>query len=117
VTPLRARIIAVALVATSLATTGSLFAQQLHDVCTARQHRCGEMARITQCCCGEQSLARHESTPVQVRVEERVEFTAIAAVPNAELTIIAPVVGAFIQPSPPRLKPLDLPTLFATLLI
>jgi hypothetical protein len=109
--------IAIVLVVASLPTAGSLFANHFHDVCAARQHHCGEMARITQCCCGDQSLARHESTPVQVRVEERVDFTMIAEVPNAEPTIIPAMVGAFIQPSPPFLKRLDLPTLFATLLI
>jgi hypothetical protein len=109
--------IAVVLVAASLTTAGSLFAQQLHDVCAARQHHCGEMTRITQCCCGDQGLARGEATPIQVRAEERVDFTPIAEVPNVGLAIVPQIAVKVTQTSPPRLKHLDLPTLFATLLI
>jgi hypothetical protein len=109
--------IAAVLVAASLGATGSLFAQQLHDICAAQQHHCGETARITQCCCGDQSLARHEATPVQVRVEERVDLTPIAEVPNVRLATVPSTAGTVAQTSPPRLKHPDLPTLFATLLI
>jgi len=107
-----------ALIAGLLAGTGgSLFAQDRHPVCEAKQHDCGQPAKISSCCCGDVGTSPDAGTPAQSRTELSKDASATLALPQfiqllppAPLTLTA-------RTSPPRLCLLDLPTLFASLLI
>lgn len=112
----RAMLSAIVLIAAVITSTGaSALAVQAHPSCATHRHECGKIARITKCC-DDQDAARTDSTPVQPRVEVRPDLSAAPALPSvapfAEPQLLRPV-----QPSPPRLCLLDLPTLYATFLI
>jgi hypothetical protein len=117
VTDLRTRLAALSVAAAIVAMTGGpLFAQTDHPICTARQHDCGNTPTLSKCCCGDQDPTRHDSTPVQPRVEVRVDRSSTPALVEV---VSAPARHSVIhvQTSPPRLCLLDLPTLFSTFLI
>ena len=116
-TALRIRLVGACLIVASFATAGSLFAQQYHAVCAAKQHHCGQMATISKCCCGDQDLARDDSTPAQSRADVLVDLEVVPTLPSAGIAVSAPVILCAVQTSPPRLRPLDLPTLFSTFLL
>lgn len=111
---LSALVLALAMVAT---TSGTAFAQNRHTVCDARQHDCGQPAKISSCCCGDLGTPRDTGTPAQSRVDVVSDLSA-APVPAP---FAPPVLSAHdniaVQSSPPRLALLDLTTLFACLLI
>jgi hypothetical protein len=118
VTVPRVRLSVVALIASLLATTGgAVFAQALHPVCVARQHDCGKTTTIAQCCCGDSGAAQNEGTPVQTRMDIRADFSQAQAVTSDVQVATTPHALIHVQTSPPRLSRLDLPTLFASLLI
>ncbi len=115
---LRTKASAVAVVASMfVALGGPVFAQAVHPVCVAKQHECGQTAKIVKCCCGDQDTSRRDSTPVQSRVEVRADTTAAPALPHILHVVSAPASFAPVHTSPPRLGLLDLPTLFVTFLI
>jgi len=104
----------VALVAT---TSGSAFAQNRHPACEAKQHDCGQGAKISSCCCGDLGTQGDTGTPAPSRtdVTSGVATTSLAAqfeqpIPTVDATVA-------IHALPPRLALLDLTTLFACLLI
>jgi hypothetical protein len=103
----------------SVLTTATIpaFAGQVHPLCTAKHHDCGEAPTIRPCCCGGQDNASDQGGPV----ESTVRLTAPAMPVVADLTFVVPsdVFHAFDRPysGPTRAAPRDLPTLFASLLI
>jgi hypothetical protein len=108
----------VALVASMfVATAGSVFTHAIHPECVANHHDCDKTTKISSCCCGDQDASRIDSTPVQARVEVRVDMTVTPALPNIVQVIATPTDFSPVQTSPPRLCLLDLPTLFVTFLI
>jgi hypothetical protein len=114
----RIRLLAALLVTAVIATTGApLVAAHFHPLCAAKQHECGRTAAIAACCCGDQGQSPADSSLVQPRVEARVDTTA-TPVRHTDVLALATLKPAIAIPtSPPRLCLLDLPTLFATLLI
>jgi hypothetical protein len=118
VNSLRASLSSIAVVASLLATIGGpLLAQATHPVCTAKHHECDKTATVSDCCCGDQGSPLADSTPAQSRVEVRGDLSPMLALPSFVHTAPAPQPLSPVQTSPPRLCLLDLPTLFATLLI
>lgn len=112
----RAMLSAIVLIAAVITSTGaSALAVQAHPSCATHRHECGKIARITKCC-DDQDAARTDSTPVQPRVEVRPDLSAAPALPSVA-PFAEPQLRRPVQPSPPRLCLLDLPTLYATFLI
>ena len=117
-TTLRTKLAAIALIVGTLSVMGgSVFAQDRHPVCAAKQHDCGSTATISNCCCGDQGAAHNEATPVQSRAEGKAGQPAIVALPHVVHVVSAPQPLSAVHTVPPRLCLLDLPTLFASLLI
>ena len=114
------RLAAFSLVTAVLALTGgAVFAQGVHPYCAAHQHDCGKTVRLSNCCCGDQDASWTDSAPVQSRVEVHADVTisyALPALVHARATAPA-AIAPQITSSPPGSCLLDLPTLFATLLI
>jgi hypothetical protein len=115
---LRTKVSAIAVVASMfVALSDPVFAQTVHPVCVAKQHECGQTAKIVKCCCGDQDASRNDSTPVQSRLEVRGDMTAASVVPNVMHVVSQLASFAPVDTSPPRLCLLDLPTLFVAFLI
>src|SRR5215468_3787759 len=102
-----------------IATTGaSAFAQNRHPACEAKQHDCGQPAKILSCCCGDLGTPRDTGTPAQSPIDVATSAAAVQGPAEFEQpTAAADAAAIAIQPSPPRLALLDLTTLFACLLI
>jgi hypothetical protein len=101
-----------------LATAGGqLFAQAIHPVCAAKQHDCGDSARISECCCGDAAAAHDETTPAQARIEVQGSLAPAPALLDVFRLVPTPLPLTPVCTSPPNLCQIDLPTLFATFLI
>jgi hypothetical protein len=110
-----ARALVVAIVAT---TSGSAFAQNRHPACEAKQHECGQTAKISSCCCGDLGAPRDNGTPAQSRIDVASGVAAANLAPQFDQPKPATDAAVIaIQSSPPGLAPLDLTTLFVCLLI
>jgi len=118
--PLRARLSAVAIVATMLVTGAApLFANgQGHRACLSHHHDCSNTARLTGCCGIEPGDRSHETTPAAGKTQ--------LLQPVADGTEV--VIGAALArpgllrhgraaTSSPRSSPPDLITLYSTFLI
>ncbi len=118
-TALRTKLAAITLIAGTLAVTGgSVFAQDRHPVCAAKQHDCGRTATISNCCCGDQGTAHDEATPALSRVEGKAAGQpATTALPHIVRVVSAPQRLSAVHTFPPWLCLLDLSTLFSSLLI
>jgi hypothetical protein len=116
VTRLRLQLAALGTAAAILIMTAAPLAQALRQTCMLPHHDCETTAKISKCCCDD-GAGRSESTPVQERVELRVSGTVIAALPHTGQMAAATGVARPVHTSPPLLCRLDLPTLFASLLI
>lgn len=89
-----------------------------HPVCAARQHDCGGTARIARCCCGGNSQSTNPPAPVQTQVQVGPDVSvAVVALPPAPLPAADSLCTAGIDQSPPHRATIDIPTLFASLLI
>jgi hypothetical protein len=112
------RLSALALVVALVATTsGAAFAQGRHPACEAKQHECGQTAKISSCCCGDLGTPKDASTPAQTRADVSSGVATTPLPPPFEQPIAAPDAAVAIHASPHRLALLDLTTLFACLLI
>jgi hypothetical protein len=117
VTALPTRIAALFVVAGMIAGAGgSALASMAHPVCTAHDHDCGAPARLADPCCGDAGTPP-DATPAQSRIE--VTHGASAAVPLPVFACAIPPLAPAraVRTSPSRTCLLDLPTLFATLLL
>jgi hypothetical protein len=103
--------------AIAAATSGSAFAQDRHPVCTAKQHDCGRETTIASCCCGDVASSPDAGTAAQSRVAVHADASLTMAIPHVVLVAPTSLSPVAVQTSPPRLRPLDLTTLFAALLI
>lgn len=118
VTRLRIRIAALAIIAGLLTgASASALAGGRNAVCVAKQHDCGKTARITSCCCGDAGAQDDASTPAQSRVETTPAVVATAVLPLFVDIVPATHPAPAVHTSPPGMWLVDLPTLFATLLI
>jgi hypothetical protein len=115
----RPYITAIGLVITLLGSTSlSAFAAAAHPVCTVKDHDCGKQATIEPWCCGDASNTSDPAGPIVTKV-------TITATPASVATLFAAIVTPTLmhtavvraEASPPRAAPVDLPTLFASLLI
>ena len=97
-------------------STLSSFTFLSHPTCTAKHHDCGKMPTITTCCCGDEQSSSSDSTPVQSRVEVRVNLSALPAFTVALQLAMTTHGQVAVQTSPPH-PALDRPTLFSSLLI
>ena len=115
----RVRLIAV-IVVTCIAGAIALpaFAGSSHPVCVAKQHDCGKTLSIKPCCCGEQQNPADQTGPAASKVSLTITFVLVTAAgvdsPGSADSALALVRSAS---SPPRPAAVDIPTLFATLLI
>ena len=117
-TGLAKRLSALFLVAAMMATTsGSAFARNRHPTCEAKQHDCGQPAKMSSCCCGDLGTPRDSATPAQSRTDVAGGVATAPVPPQLDLSLPATDAAVAIQASPPGLALLDLTTLFACLLI
>ena len=116
---LRTKCLALALIVGFLpATAGPMFAQDRHPVCETKHHDCGKPAKISSCCCGDLGQFRDASVPAQARTELTKDVAVTLTLPSFVQPVTRqPLLLSAVQASPLRLALLDLPTLFATLLI
>jgi len=94
-----------------------VFAGQIHTVCATVPHDCSHALKITTCCCDGQSDTSNRGGPVEAKVQlnpmlplDPAVFVT-TALPKPHRTMVRP------HTSVPRVGALDLPTLFASLLI
>jgi len=93
-----------------------VFAHDRHPVCETKQHDCGKTAKIS-CCCGDLGQLFDASVPAQARTELTKDLAVALTLPSFVQPVVRQPLLSAVQASPPRLALLDLPTLFATLLI
>ena len=118
VTGLAKRLSALGLIVAMMATaSASAFAQGRHPVCEAKQHDCGQTAKISSCCCGDLGTPGNTGTPAQSRVDVGSGISTAPVPPQFEPPVLSAHDDIAVQASPPRLALLDLTTLFACLLI
>ena len=117
-TRLAKRLSALVLVAVLAATTSaSAVAENRHPACEAKQHDCGQAAKIASCCCGDLGTPSDAGTPAQARTNLASGVAAAPLPPRLQEPLPATDARTATQISPPRLALLDLTTLFACLLI
>lgn len=117
-TGLRKRLSALTLVVAIMTTaTGSALPQNRHPACEAKQHDCGQSARISSCCCGDLGAPRDAGTPAPSRSDVASGVATAPVPPQFEDPFLRSHQSIAVQASPPRLALLDLNTLFACLLI
>jgi hypothetical protein len=104
------------LVAITGTATVPAFAGLIHPVCAAKQHDCGTTPKVSKCCCGDEQSSENGGTPAQSRIEVRAPLQSTLAVTSAVLVATPPAVRTVHSSSPHR-SPVDLPTLFSSLLI
>jgi hypothetical protein len=104
-------------VALVVATGAPAFAALDRPACpTAAQHHCGKVASVKPCCCMDRSGASNQG-PVESRIRPHSDLpiagavTALSNLPMPSPSNLRP------HTAPQRAGPLDLPTLFANLLI
>lgn len=104
-------------VAMTTASAGNVFATSRHPVCEAKQHECGQVAKISSCCCGDLGAPRDSGVPAQARIDVVGGTADVAAPPHCAQVATISADHNSIHTSPPGLYLVDIPTLFATLLI
>lgn len=104
------------LVAIVGATAAPAFAEVVHPVCVTNQHECGKTAKIAPCCCGHQADTSNQGGPAQSRtqIDSAAASVACAFGPSPASGYFSTMFRAH---AAPRAGPVDLPTLFACLLI
>jgi hypothetical protein len=104
-------------VAVMAATNASaLLAWQPHDDCPMSQQECPRTPTIGPCCCDGQNSS-NQGAPIESRVLVVANLSAVSLPLAISGIADSPQLFVRVHTSPPRAVPLDLPTLFATLLI
>jgi hypothetical protein len=117
VSVLRLKCSAFLVVAVMAATNASaLLAWQPHDDCPMSQQECPRIPTIRPCCCDGQNSS-NQGAPIESRVLVGANLSAVSLPPAISSLVDSPQLFVRVHTSPPRAVPLDLPTLFATLLI
>jgi hypothetical protein len=116
---LRTRLSALALIASVVvATTGPLFAfAATHPVCVTKQHDCGKTARIVPCCCSDRPDASRQGGLVESNVQLARGLSIAPATGDTLAVLRMTRCPMRVDTSPLLGGRLDLPTLFASLLI
>jgi hypothetical protein len=109
-----ALVVLIAVLGTAVAPA---FAGLAHPMCASKQHDCGRTPAFTKCCCGDEQSSAAQSSPVQSRTELRVDLSPMPAATSAVHVALTPHARIAVHTSPPDRGLVDLPTLFATLLI
>jgi hypothetical protein len=89
---------------------------RVHPICAARQHDCGKGPTIQACCCGDQSSTSDQTAP-SARVTVNVTLLPVVAVAANMFVKVSTHAFTHAVVPPPRSSPVDLRTLFASLLI
>jgi hypothetical protein len=97
--------------------SGSAFARNRRLACEAKEHGCGQQARISSCCCGDVGTPRDAGTPAQSRTDVPGVAATAPLPPQFGQPAAATDAAIAIHALPLRLALLDLTTLFACLLI
>jgi len=92
-------------------------AQSTHGGCAPKHHACGGTATIAPCCCGDRSDSSNPGGPIESRGQLAADPSPIPVAISAASLTGASNAGASVHISPPRFCPVDLPTLYASLLI
>jgi len=117
VSTLRVRLSALAIIAVIVVTNGAvLFAAEQHDACAMVHHDCERTPTIRPCCC-DGHTSSNQGAPVESRVQVGADVSAVPLVLASVTPTDAHHLSVHVHTSPPRIVPLDLPTLFAALLI
>jgi hypothetical protein len=88
----------------------------VHPICAAKQHDCGSGPRIQACCCGDQSSTSDQTAP-SAKVTLNATLLPVAAVAAHMFVPVSKHAFTHALAPRPRSSPVDLPTLFASLLI
>ncbi|MBZ5558314.1 MAG: hypothetical protein LAO77_13670 [Acidobacteriia bacterium] len=116
---LRIRLSALVLMAAVIATNGAalLAAGPQHAACVTTHHECDQTTTIRSCCCNPRDDSSNQGGPLESRVQIGADASAVPLVPAIILVADSSHLSVPVHTSPPRAVPLDLPTLFAALLI
>jgi hypothetical protein len=114
--PLRFRIIVATVLVAMLGGLTAAFAADAHAACAQARHDCDDVPSIAECCCGD------SGSSVPAPPEPRVQLgpTVVVAMPAVDGVVDVasePASLYQVRTVSPRVCLLDLPTLFATLLI
>lgn len=118
-TPLRARLSAMSIVAAMLVTGAApLFANgSAHRACLAHHHDCTKAARLSGCCGRDQGDRSNEATPATGKAQVAQPVAGTMAVTSVPLPVPDLLRRARALTTSPRSSPPDLVTLFGTFLI
>jgi hypothetical protein len=112
------RLSAIALILALVTAAGApVLAAELHPTCAARHHDCGKVATIKACCCGDQGDPSNPSSQAESRAPVTPDVAPVIGVPSSTVSTAPAMTVVHVHASPLRPPRLDLPTLFATLLI
>jgi hypothetical protein len=119
VSPFRARLSAIAIVAAILlAGAAPLFAGDPAQPCAAHHHDCTQAAQLMGCCCIEQGDRSNEATPAAGKTQiAQTIADATAVVTSASLALPALLHRSCALTTKPCSSPPDLITLFGSFLI
>lgn len=114
--PLRVRLIVATVLVAMLGSMTAAFAADAHAACAQARHDCDDVPSIAECCCGDAG----PSVPAPPQPRVQLAPTVVTAMPAGDVgaDVVAEPVGLYqVRTVSPRVCLLDLPTLFATLLI
>lgn len=115
------RLLAVsAVIAALLASMAApaIAAQLQAPPCPVQRHECRQELKIRPCCCDDHGNASDQGGPVESRVRVTADLSSAPADdPQDTYLTSARSANARVHTSPPNLYLLDLPTLFACLLL
>jgi hypothetical protein len=116
---LRTRLSALILMAAVAASSGAalLAAGPEHAACVTTHHECDQTTTIRSCCCDLQDDSSNQGGPLESRVQIGADASAVPLVLGTFPIADSMHLSVPVHTSPPRAVPLDLPTLFAALLI
>ena len=117
VASLRTRLSAVALVATILFATTSSLVGAGEQPCATIHHHCADVRMIGQCRCWMGSESSFPVGPTEGRMRIGADWTPLSYVWQSGDTVSPFAICVQVHMSPTGISPLDLPTLFASLLI
>jgi len=91
--------------------------QAAQGACAPKQHACGNVGSIAPCCCADRSDSSNPGGPIASRVQLTDDPAPIPVAFAGASVVDTSHDGVAVQLSPPRVCPVDFPTLYACLLI
>ena len=98
-------------------TSLSAFVAAVRPVCAAEHHDCAKTPTIKACCCGDPSGTSDHTGPMVSKVTFSGTLVPVAPIVADIVLPASPDASRAAHASPPRSSRVDLPTLFASLLI